>query len=72
MDFFARLGKMRPGSPDSEAVLTWTKELQAFFNKHFCTCTPQILNPLAESYAGGSSMTESIDKVGGAGTVSFA
>jgi len=27
---------------------------------------------LAESYAGGGSMTENIDKVGGAGTGAFA
>ena len=72
MDFFARLGKMRPGSPDSEAALTWAKELQEFFNENFYTCTPQILSSLAESYAGGGSMTESIDKVGGAGTGTFA
>lgn len=72
MDFFARLGKMRPSSPDSEAAQAWVKELQAFFTEHFYTCTPQILKSLAESYAGGGSMTENIDKVGGAGTGAFA
>ena len=36
------------------------------------TCTPQILKGLAESYAGGGSMTENIDKVGGEGTGAFA
>ena len=72
MDFFARLGKMRPCAPDSEAAQNWAKELQTFFTEHFYTCTPQILKSLAESYAGGGSMTENIDKVGGEGTGAFA
>ena len=72
MDFFARLGKMRPCEPDSEAAQNWAKELQAFFTEHFYTCTPQILKGLAESYAGGGSMTENIDKVGGEATGAFA
>ena len=72
MDFFARLGKMRPCKPDSEEAQIWAKELQAFFTEHYYTCTPQILSSLAESYAGGGSMTENIDKVGGAGTGAFA
>ena len=72
MDFFARLGKMRPCEPSSEAAQTWAKELQDFFTANYYTCTPQILGCLAESYAGGGSMTENIDKVGGAGTGAFA
>lgn len=71
MDFFARLGKMRPCDPGSEEAQTWARELQAFFTAHYYTCTPQILASLAESYAGGGSMTENIDKVGGAGTGAF-
>ena len=72
MDFFARLGKMRPCAPDSEAAQARAKELQAFFTENFYTCTPQILSSLADSYAGGGSMTENIDKAGGAGTGAFA
>ena len=72
MELFAKLGKMRPCAPDSEEAQNWAKELQAFFTEHFYTCTPQILGSLAESYAGGGSMTENIDKVGGEGTGSFA
>ena len=72
MDFFARLGKMRPCAPDSEEAQNWARQLQAFFTEHFYTCTPQILKSLAESYAGGGSMTENIDKVGGNGTGAFA
>lgn len=72
MDFFARLGKMRPCTPACEETQAWAKELQEFFTENFYTCTPQILGSLAESYAGGGSMTENIDKVGGAGTGAFA
>lgn len=39
MDFFARLGKMRPCRPDCEAAFSWAKELQAFFTAHYYTCT---------------------------------
>ena len=72
MDFFVRLGKIRPCPPDSEEAQNWASELQVFFTEHFYTCTPQILGNLAESYAGGGSMTENIDKVGGEGTGAFA
>ena len=72
MDFFARLGKMRPCEPDCEAARSWAMELQAFFTAHYYTCTPQILRSLAESYADGGSMNENIDKAGGAGTGAFA
>ena len=72
MELFAKLGKLRPCPPDSEAAQNWAKELQAFFTEHFYTCTPQILGSLAESYAGGGSMTENIDKAGGEGTGVFA
>ena len=63
---------MRPCEPDCKEALAWAKELQDFFTAHYYTCTPQILGSLAESYAGGGSMTENIDKVGGAGTGAFA
>ena len=72
MDFFARLGKMRPCDPGCKEAQAWAKELQDFFTANYYTCTPQILSTLAESYAGGGAMTENIDKVGGAGTGAFA
>ena len=72
MELFAKLGKMRPCAPDREEAQNWSKELQAFFTEHYYTCTPQILRGLAESYAGGGSMTENIDKAGGDGTGAFA
>ena len=72
MDFFAKLGKMRPCDPGCEEAQAWAKELQDFFTANYYTCTPQILSSLAESYAGGGSMTENIDEVGGVGTGAFA
>ena len=72
MDFFVRLGTMRHLPPDSEAAQAWAKELQEYFTAHFYTCTPQIYKSLAESYAGGGSMNENIDKAGGPGTGAFA
>ena len=72
LDFFVRLGKLRPCDPGCEAAQSWAKELQDFFTANYYTCTPQILSSLAQSYAGGGSMTENIDKAGGAGTGAFA
>lgn len=72
MDFFRRLGRMRPCDPGCEEAQLWAKELQTFFTEHYYTCTPQILSSLAASYAEGGSMTENIDKAGGAGTGAFA
>ena len=71
MDFFTRLGRMRPCEPDSKAALAWAKELQEFFTVHYYSCTPQILKSLAESYAGGGSMTDNINKYAGEGTAEF-
>ncbi len=72
MAFFTRLGQLRGEAPDSDVCRSWAKELQDFFTAHFYTCTPQILRALAESYAGGGTMTENIDKAGGDGTGAFA
>lgn len=72
MDFFAQLGNMRPCDPGCAEAQAWAKELQAFFTANYYNCTPQILGCLAESYADGGSMTENIDRVGGAGTGAFA
>ncbi len=72
MDFFVRLGQLRPCDPGCEAAQEWAAQLQAFFTAHYYNCTPQILQSLAESYAGGGSMNENIDKAGGEGTGAFA
>lgn len=72
MDFFVRLGAMEEKDPGSEAAQSWVKELQTYFTEHFYNCTPQILQSLGESYAGGGSMNENIDAAGGPGTGAFA
>lgn len=72
MELFTRLGAMKELSADSAEVQAWVKELQAYISEHFYTCTPQILQGLGEMYAGGGSMTENIDAVGGKGTGAFA
>lgn len=72
MALFEQLGTLRPCEPDSAEPLAWANDLQTFLTDHYYTCTPQILRCLAESYAGGGSMTENIDKAGGSGTGRFA
>ncbi len=72
MELFAQLGGMKDLSPESQEVQAWVKQLQNYITEHFYTCTPQILQGLGEMYAGGGSMTENIDAVGGKGTGAFA
>jgi len=72
MELFVQLGGMKELSPGSSEVQTWVKQLQGYITEHFYTCTPQILQGLGEMYAGGGSMTENIDAVGGKGTREFA
>lgn len=72
MELFSQLGKLRDNSPDSEIVQDWVKHLQQFITENFYNCTPEILKGLGEMYAGGGSMTENIDAVGGHGTGDFA
>ena len=72
MDFFAKLGKMRPCQPDSAQAQAWANELQAFLTEHYYTCTKQILQGLGMMYVAGDSMTDNIDAAGGEGTAEFA
>lgn len=72
MDLFVRLGQLKALPAEAAEVQAWVKELQSYFTEHFYTCTPQILQGLAQMYAGGGSMTENIDAAGGKGTAEFA
>lgn len=72
MALFSKVGTYRHLAPDSPEAQAWAAELQAFFNENYYTCTVPILRSLAMMYAGGGSMTENIDKAGGAGTGAFA
>ena len=58
--------------PSDSAVQAQVKKLQDYITEHFYTCTNQILAGLGQMYNGGGSMTENIEKAGGAGTAEFA
>ena len=72
MILFEEFGKMLHLEPGCEEVQSQVKKLQDYITKNFYTCTNEILSGLGKMYAGGGSMTENIDKVGGAGTAEFA
>ena len=72
MDLFVQLGTMKDMDPGCAEVQAWVKALQTFLSTHYYNCVNPILLSLAESYAGGGSMNENIDKAGGSGTGAFA
>lgn len=72
MALFAKVGEYRRGAPDAPQAQAWAAELQAYISAHYYACTPEILRALGNMYAGGGSMTENIDRVGGEGTGAFA
>ena len=72
MAIFEDFGRMRDLDPSDEKVQAKVKELQDYITGHFYTCTKEILSGLGKMYVGGGSMTENIDKAGGAGTAEFA
>lgn len=71
MAIFAELGAIRHTAPEAEAAQTLVAKLQQFITEHYYTCTPQILKGLGQMYIAGDSMTENIDRAGGAGTAEF-
>ena len=72
MDIFARFGKIRHLSPESQEAQELFASLQDFITRHYYTCTKPILQGLGQLYIAGDSMTENIDKAGGEGTARFA
>ena len=72
MDIFARFGKIRHLSPESQEAQELVASLQDFITRHYYTCTKPILRGLGQMYIAGDSMTENIDKAGGQGTAEFA
>lgn len=72
MEFFVEFGTMRTLEPSEKKVQEQVKKLQDYITEHFYNCTKDILKMLGKMYAGGGSMTENIDKAGGAGTAEFA
>ncbi len=71
MDIFRELGAVSHLSPESEEVQALIGKLQSFITEHYYTCTKQILRGLGQMYIAGDSMTENIDRAGGAGTAEF-
>ena len=72
MDIFARFGKIRHLSPESQEAQELVASLQDFITRHYYTCTKPILQGLGQLYIAEDSMTENIDKAGGEGTARFA
>ena len=72
IDLFRQFGQQRPATPDCPEAQRWVQQLRDYITVHFYDCKPQILMGLGQMYAGGGSMTENIDKAGGAGTADFA
>ena len=71
MELFVEFGQMSEMDAACEEVQNQVKKLQDYITEHFYTCTKEILKGLGAMYAGGGSMTENIDKAGGAGTGAF-
>ena len=72
MEIFAELGRLKDQSPEAVNVQVQVKRLQAYISAHYYTCSKEILAGLGKLYAAGGSMTETIDRAGGAGTGVFA
>lgn len=71
MVLFKEFGEMMHLDPGCAEVQEQVKKLQDYITEHFYTCTKEILSGLGKMYNGGGSMTENIDKAGGAGTAEF-
>lgn len=72
MQLFTELGAMKKQNPTDDKVRKQIAKLHAFINENFYQCSLEILQSLGNAYGGGGSMTENIDKAGGAGTAEFA
>lgn len=72
MTFFVEFGQMLHLEPSEPQVQAQVKKLQDYITEHFYTCTNEILAGLGKMYNCGGSMTDNINKAGGAGTAEFA
>jgi len=71
MQLFVQFGEMKQLEPGCETVQKQVQKLRDFITEHFYACSPKVLLGLAHMYAGGGSMNENIDAVGGEGTGVF-
>lgn len=65
MGIFIEVGKMKDKKPEDKAVQKQVEGLRTYITEHFCTCLMEILSGLGKMYAGGGSMTGSIDMAAG-------
>lgn len=72
MGILAGFGRMQGTDPADEEAQARVKKLQEFITEHFYTCSKKILLALGQMYAGGGTMTENINEVGGEGTAEYA
>lgn len=56
MERFAKIGRLRQGSPAEQAVQEEVAGIQAFITEHYYQCTDEILRGLGEMYAGDERM----------------
>lgn len=71
MERFAKIGRLRQGSPADQAAQEEVAGIQAFITEHYYQCTDEILRGLGEMYVGDERMKRNIDKAGGEGTAAF-
>ena len=71
LQLFVDFGQMKDEDASSDKVQEQVKKLRDFINDNFYTCDNKILQCLGKMYSGGGSITENIDKAGGAGTAEF-
>lgn len=71
MDLFAEFGAVSEKDPAGGEAQALAGKLHSFLCENYYNCTPEIFLSLADMYDGGGTMTENIDKRGGAGTAAF-
>lgn len=72
MKLFARLGKLKELSPESNEAQAAVKEIRQYITEHYYKCTNEIFAGLGEMYVADERFRKNIDKAGGAGTAEFA
>lgn len=72
MAILARFGGLLDKDPACPEAQAQVRALQDYITANYYACTPQILSGLGQMYAAGGTMTDNIDRAGGAGTADFA
>lgn len=69
---FVQFGELKHLLPQDPAVQAQVETLRSFITRHFYQCSVKVLAGLGRMYAGGGSMQQNIDAMGGEGTADFA